>query len=195
MTGRAATAMAGLWQASAAVAVSMANRRGAALLLAGLCCALATIIAVEFSGEASERAPPPAAASLRSLPPLPAAFGLPPLASYAEVAERPLFSAARRRPPEAAGQDLLGKSNSFVLVGVIISKAGRVALVQHGQSGELARLGEGQAVEGWTLQSILPDRVVLQHGATEYELKLKDLPTSATSPTAAGTPRPVKPRG
>ncbi|HXZ02418.1 MAG TPA: hypothetical protein VEI03_20655 [Stellaceae bacterium] len=189
---RAPVSIARLRQARAAIAVSLAGRRGAALLLAGLCCALAAIVAVELGGEAGEGAPPPlAAAPPRPLPPLPAAFDLPPLASYGEVVERPLFSPARRRPPEAAGQDLLGRSNSFVLVGVIISGAGRVALVEHGHPGEMARLAEGQTVEGWTLQSILPDRVVLQHGATEYELKLKDLPATAIP----GAPHLPKPRG
>lgn len=187
---RAPSVIAGLRQARAAIAVLLADRRGAAVGLAALCCALAGIVAVELGGEAGGSTPPPlATAPLRPLPPLPAAFDLPPLASYAEVAERPLFSPARRKPPEAAGQDLLGKSSSFVLVGIVISGSGRVALVQHGQPAEMARLGEGQAVEGWTLQSILPDRVVLQHGASEVELKLKDLPA------APGAAHPQKPRG
>jgi general secretion pathway protein N len=188
---RATASIAGLGRARAAIAVSLAGQRGAALLLALLCCALAAIIAIELGGDAGGAATPSLdAAPARPLPPLPAAFGLPPLSSYAEVAERPLFSATRRRRPEEAGQDLLGKSSSFVLVGVVISQAGRVALVQHGHPGELARLGEGQAVEGWAVQSILPDRVVLQHGATEYELKLKDLPAAPGAPHA-----PPKPRG
>ncbi|MGO8914491.1 MAG: hypothetical protein ACLQJR_01125 [Stellaceae bacterium] len=180
-----------LWRRPAEIAVALADRRGAALLLGALCGGLAVLVATELAGapDASTTAPSPAAATTPPLPPLPAAFRLPPLASYAEVAERPLFSATRQKPPAEPGQDLLGKSGSFVLLGVVISEAGRAALVQHGHPVEIARVSEGQAVEGWTVQSILPDRVVLEHGATEYELKLKDVPAAAP-----GTPRPP-PRG
>jgi len=187
-----AAAVAALPRACAAIAFSLSSRRGAALLLGALCGALAGVVALELAGAtgAAMVAPSLAAAPLAPLPPLPAAFALPPLARYAEVAERPLFSATRQKPPAEAGQDLLGQSSSFVLLGVIISGPGRAALVQHGHPAEMARVTEGQAVEGWTVQSILPDRILLQHGATDYELKLKDLPA------APGPPRPpVTPRG
>jgi general secretion pathway protein N len=174
----------------AALALTPFGRRGATLLLGVLCCALATIVVLEIGSGAGEATSPSlSAAPLPPLPPLPAAFSLPPLARYAEVAERPLFSATRQRPPAEAGQDLLGKSSSFVLLGVILSERGRAALVQHGHPSEMARVTEGQAVEGWTVQSILPDRILLQHGATDVELKLKDLPPV---PSAA---RPPPPRG
>lgn len=167
-------------------------RNGAALLLVGVCCALATILALELAGDRGTAAAlPPAApaAALPALPPPPAAFKLPPITAYAEVTERPLFSSTRQPPPVEAGQDLLGKSGSFVLLGIVLSAGGRAALVQHGHPVEIARLGEGQTVEGWTVQSILPDRIVLQHGATEVELKLKDLPGAPGPGPARPTPR------
>jgi general secretion pathway protein N len=180
----------------AGVGLALAGRRGAVVALVALSLLSAGIIAVELSG-GSDRAPSalPAAVAApvpAALPKPPTSFKLPPLATYAEVTQRPLFSATRQPPPPEAGQDLLGKSNSFVLLGIILTPDERAVLIRHGHPAEIARLKEGQAVEGWTVQSILPDRITLQHGASEVELKLKDQPGNAGAP---GMPRPPQPRG
>lgn len=178
----------------AGAALVLAGRHATALALAALCVVLAATVGLELAGggEAATAALPAVAApASAALPAPPASFKLPPLASYAEVTERPLFTATRRPRPPEAGQDLLGKSSGFVLLGIILAPDDKAVLVQHGHPAEIARLKEGQAVEGWTLQSILPDRITLQHGATEVELKLKDRPGPPGPP---GFPRP-QPRG
>lgn len=177
-----------------ALARALAGRQSAALLFGGLCCVLAAIVGIELASAGDDPVATPAAAvqtaAAPALPPPRSAFALPPISAYAEVGERPLFSATRQPAPAEAGQDLLGKSSSFVLLGVILTEEGRAALVKHGDPGELARLKEGEALEGWTVQTILPDHIVLQHGATEVELKLKDRPAPAGTPHLQRQPAP-----
>jgi general secretion pathway protein N len=118
---------------------------------------------------------------------------LPPIERFAEVTRRPLFSPTRQPPPPEAVKDTQGNPNNFALLGIIIADGGRVALIEYGRPPALARLKEGQAVEGWTLQSILPDRVVLQHGATEQEVKLKDRAGQPAQPRQPGAVPPARP--
>lgn len=175
----------------AGAASALAGRHATVLLPALLCGMLAALVALELAdaGEAMPPAPPAAAPSRAAPPAPPAAVKLPALAAYAEVMQRPLFSASRQPPPPEVGQDLLGKSGSFVLLGIVLAPDDKAVLIQHGHPVEIARLKEGQAVEGWTLLSILPDRITLQHGASEVELKLRD------RAAGSGTKRPPPPRG
>ena len=171
---------------------TLATRRGLALLLGLLCLALATLVYGELQG--AERGPvrpavaPPAAAA--ALLPQPAAASLSPIEAYDEVLQRPLFSATRRPPPAGAATNTLGTAEGFALIGIIIAEDGRAALIQHGRPPVLARLHEGQALEGWTVAAILPDRVVLEHDATQHELKLKDRPPETKTPAGPIAPPP-----
>lgn len=166
------------------VAATIQSRRLLLLLLA-LCCGLAAIIFVEVTAP-----PPPVPAAL--VPPATiaanpadarsASFSLPPLTAYAEVAQRPLFSETRRPAPESADSD--PAAANFSLVGTIISGGDRRALVAHGQPPRTERLVEGQSVDGWTVESILDDRVVLRRVDTRLEVKVKNQPNS---PSPQGT--------
>jgi general secretion pathway protein N len=100
-------------------------------------------------------------------------FAVEPLETYAEVTERPLFSPSRRSPPPQLAQGKQTDAGGLVLSGIILTSDARVALVQSGKTAPAKRLTEGQEIEGWSVQSILPDRIVLRRGATEHELKLK----------------------
>jgi general secretion pathway protein N len=170
------------------------------LLLCALCAALGYTIYDELDALAPIG---PAAALPGTLPaaappvpraPEPAVFTLPPLDRYAEVVQRPLFAPTRQPPPPETVQDNQTKSSSFTLAAIIISGQGKVALIQHGKPPVLARLSVGQSVDGWTVQSVLPDRVVLERAAVLQELKLKDKPgagvvTPPRPPTPAQVPR------
>lgn len=152
--------------------------RGVALVLGALCLALGATLYRELDGASRPPVAAPAAAPAAAapLPPEPAAAALPPLGAYADVVQRPLFAPTRRPPPPEAAQDLLGAAEGFALLGTVIADDRRSALIRYGRPPRLARLGEGQAVEGWTVRTILPDRVLLEHGATRRELTLRDRP-------------------
>ena len=169
----------------------MAGHRGIVWLLTALCLVSAAVIWRETggsgeSGVVSAGSAPVAQPSARPAAAKPAA-GLPPMSAYAEVTERPLFSPSRQPAPPAAAQDDLGNSSSFTLLGIVITQGERIALIRHGQPAIVARLKEGQAVEGWRLQAIEADRVILEHAGTQQPLKLKDL---KERPPAVPTARP-----
>jgi general secretion pathway protein N len=167
----------------------LATRSGIALLLAVLCLVLAVVVYHELAGTESQVAAGPGpvvAGGAPPLPPQPVFAPLAPFETFAEVIRRPLFSPTRQPSPEAV-KETQGNAN-FALLGVIISDDGKIALVQHGRPPAMTRLTEGQAVEGWTVQSILPDRVMLRHGATEQEIKLKDRPAQPAQPRQPAAP-------
>jgi general secretion pathway protein N len=118
-----------------------------------------------------------------------APFALPPIESYAEVTARPLFSASRRPAPQQAAQRGSLEPASLALIGIIISSQSRIALVQEAKSPKPIRLTEGQEVQGWTVQSILPDRIVIRRGTLEQEVKLHAASQGAQAGAPASTAR------
>jgi general secretion pathway protein N len=177
--------------------LNFATRPGAALMLGVLCLAFGVVIYYELgmAGDKTPTAPTPvvAGSTVPPLPPQPASSTLPPIESFAEVTRRPLFSPTRQPPPAEVVKDTQGNASGFALLGIIISDDGRIALIEYGRPPALARLKEGQAVDGWTLQSILPDRIVLQHGATEQELRLKDRAGAPAQPRQPGPAPQTRP--
>ena len=156
------------------------------VLLGALCLGLGAIAATEL-GDA------PAATQDRRSPTVapksPATnsdtkFTLPPLQRFGIVTERPLFS-PDRKPPQHA-DNTAGAWSSFVLAGIIITPQSREALVLHGKPPVVAHVREGQALEGWTIASIDPDRVVFRDGLNEHELRLTP---KAAPPDVATRPR------
>lgn len=97
-------------------------------------------------------------------------FSLPPLASFSAVTARPLFSPTRRPPPQPEGPKATW--SDFALAGIVISPQSREALVLHGNPPTVEHLRKGQTIEGWTVTSIFPDRVIFRDGAAEHELSL-----------------------
>ena len=116
-------------------------------------------------------APKPAA-----VPPAEPAFTLPPLEEFSETVARPLFLPSRRplAPADDAPAEAGVVRNLFTLMGVIISTDERMALVKRRKSGEILRLIEGQRVDGWLVEAIMPDRVTLSQGEATEEMVLKD---------------------
>jgi len=153
--------------------------RHAQILLGLACAALAGIIYEELDQPALE---PAANAALappvirQSATPVAApSFTMPPLRSYAEVTARPLF-AETRRPPPAAPRGPPAQLSSFTLIGIIMSESAGHALIEHGQPPRLDRVVEGQELDGWTIERILPGKVVLRYGSTREDIKPKDKP-------------------
>jgi hypothetical protein len=165
-------------------------------LLAVLCSGLAAMIFFELEppladpgAQAATRPQQKPATSAASEP----RFTMPPFRDFGEVLARPVFSETRRPPaPEAAAP---GATAPFALAGVVLSPKERHALLEHGQPPHIDRVAEGQQVDGWTLEAVQLDRVVLRRGDNRVEVKAKDRAAAPTLPsrrTATATP-PVPP--
>jgi len=107
-------------------------------------------------------------------------FALPALAALKETVERPLFTVSRRPPaaPTEAPQPVKAaapvKRLALSLRGILISAGEeRAALLQLPTHKALQWVREGEQIEGWQVDKIEPDRIILRAGdATEsFELK------------------------
>jgi hypothetical protein len=168
------------------------HRRRAPLVLGGVALGLCALIYGEsrqFTGVLPVAVVASSSTRKAEAVATPSRFTLPPLSGYAEVTARPLFSETRRPPLEAAS---LGDAQSatFVLIGIVISATERYALIEHGRPLHLDRAREGQELDGWTVMSVLPDRVLFQRGDRNLELKARDrAPTAREIQPAPPAPR------
>jgi hypothetical protein len=119
----------------------------------------------------------------------------PPLESYSEITERPIFSPERKAPD--GGQDALAaqgvgvSSTNLRLEGVALSPGERVAVIRRSDTQQLFRVSQGESLDAWRLETIRPDRVVLR---SQGEVQVLMLPVerleaqpapAAPAPTAA----------
>lgn len=110
-------------------------------------------------------APPdnPAAAPARRPPAMPT---VPPLGELAETTARPLLSPTRRPVPGAAAPAGTAAAlfNRYRLQGVVIDGNRRRVLLAPAPGGKTLSIGEGESVEGWTIDRIAPERLTLRSG-------------------------------
>jgi type II secretory pathway component PulC len=116
----------------------------------------------------------------------------PAISTFAEIVERPLFTQSRRPPPKKDTKVATAaqKPETFELIGVIISPAGRMALLRTLATSEIVRAVEGQTVGGWEVRAIKPTQVVLQQGDDSEVLKINDatMTPAAKNPSAPNIP-------
>jgi hypothetical protein len=109
------------------------------------------------------------------------------LSELHDTVGRPLFERRRRpveppraptpvavqapAPPPPRG---MAGPNALTLLGVLMSEGqgGAIALVRRNQTGQNMRLQEGETVDGWTIDRIGPESVVLRQGDTKIALQL-----------------------
>jgi type II secretory pathway component PulC len=72
---------------------------------------------------------------------------------------------------------MLGIDGRYRLLGLVIAGSARHALIAPIAGGRTLELGEGEAVDGWTVTRIERDRVVLSSPAGEATLGLTGSPT------------------
>jgi hypothetical protein len=111
--------------------------------------------------------------------PGPSLLALSPLASYAAVVGRPLFTPSRRAPPGAAISALESFNGRYRLIGIVGTAAKRRAFIAEGN--RHSEIVEGDLLDGWTVKQIAQDRVLLTSPAGEAVMKL-----------SRGTPEPAK---
>jgi hypothetical protein len=158
------------------------SRRTAALLVV-LCIGLAFVVFLELNadqglGKHPDRILPPTGFTLPPLAEI--RFHVPSVGEFAAIGSRPLFSRSRRpwaaepRSPAEPAPEKLAPLATYTLVGVLIAPRGRMALLTSADGFQVGRLFEGQETSGWTVEEILPDRVLLRQGQATKEIALRD---------------------
>ncbi len=155
------------------------GKRRAPFLLFFLCLFLGIFV---FLQTTNDGAGPPAigtaAIEPAKIPALPVVqeFQMAPIEDFGETLDRPLFSKIRRPPPPEpdapAPEPEKAQKVKVRLAGVVISPRERVALVQEPRAREITRLRVGQEIEGWVLEEILADRIILRFGELREEVKI-----------------------
>lgn len=139
---------------------------GPALML-GVCLVLGWIVLDEL-GRGPDPVPGSVAATPETVAPTErAAPRAKPLGSFSETLARPLFDASRRpRPklPTSAPEIAAAEIPVVKLVGVVIGPDGRSALIRIPSSAGLVEVSVGERIEGWRLEAIETDRIVLTSG-------------------------------
>lgn len=90
-----------------------------------------------------------------------ATFNIAPLATFAEVNERPLFAPDRR--PHKTPVSVVALGTPIVLAGIVILPEGRYALIRNGGS-KTVRVTEGDSIASGTIKRIMPDRIEIALG-------------------------------
>ena len=118
--------------------------------------------------------------------------------AFSGIAARTLFNPTRRpiEPPPDVKPVPVVKPSQFSLVGVFISDGVRMALIRRSRASDYIRVEEGQVIDGWRIERIVPDRVVISKGGTREELVLRDQPPPRATPRrtprkSTGQPQPT----
>lgn len=158
------------------------SRRRPSVLLLLLCLGLGYALYAEIDSGGVDRtlvASAPVPPEPQAPAPSTAPFSLARLENFSETMERPLFLPSRRPLVAEDGPQQVGQGverNLFTLMGVVIAPDERMAIVQRLRTGEVLRLVEGQQVDGWLVDAILPDRMRLTYGEVTDEVILEDKP-------------------
>jgi len=147
-------------------------------VLGAVCAGLAAVIYFELTGPdlgpsltAAARTPPPSGKPVSTA----RTFTVPPMSEYSEVVERPLFDPTRRSSSPSTAEE--SSTTNLTLIGTVLSGTSRHALIRHMQGSRVERVIEGQNIDGWTVESIEGDRVVLSHDDRRLSLKASARPT------------------
>lgn len=102
-------------------------------------------------------------------------LALPPLDSFPQTIERPLFSTTRspaRAAAPSAGQEglILGR---YRLVGTVVTASQSFILLRPAAGGELLRREEGEALDAWRIEKISAEALTLSDGARTETVPLR----------------------
>ncbi len=187
------------------------RRSKLSLNLAALCCLLALLVFAETKdplfientavwlglvpadeSTVGSAAPPPAPLLFAARP----GRALATVDAFSGIAARTLFNPTRRRiepPPEIMPVPVV-KPSSFSLIGVLISDGVRMALIRRSRASDYIRVEEGQEIDGWRIERIVSDRVVIRNGEAREELVLRDQPAPQATPRKAPKRRTKRPQ-
>jgi hypothetical protein len=98
--------------------------------------------------------------------------------TYPAIAEHPLFYPTRvpwAAPPPPAAAPATAQTGpaplaNYILGGVVITDAIRVALLKSSNTAKTIALTEGRELDGWTLREIGRERLRFESGSATYEM-------------------------
>jgi hypothetical protein len=98
---------------------------------------------------------------------------------YAAIAEHPLFDPTRRpyvarKAPAPAPTSARAALRDYTLLGTVIGNGTRIAVLKPPAKGKTVFATEGQAVGGWILRQITPQRVRFANGAARYDMQFAE---------------------
>jgi hypothetical protein len=148
------------------------------LVLLILCAGVMALALVNWRIMELEPAPPLAVASNVETPGAPVAGQKPieplPLSDFDEIVRRPVFSASRSRfvPTERARTVAGPGSPDIRLAGIAIDTNAKRALLQTAQQPQARWVEQGESIDGWLLQVVREDAVIIASGQQAHELRL-----------------------
>ena len=121
-------------------------------------------------------------------------FVLPPKEAYSEIVERPVMIEGRHPVPEEAEQPILAAPVSrgdmkIKLMGIVKTPNGMIALLTDSK-GAYQRVQIDSAIDGWEVDEMHEDRIVLSQGAEREEVKLRKPKPKNPLPNARGQSQP-----
>ena len=177
----------------------------AALLLVALSAGLALLVASQLYGTpgtvapGTSPSPTPGTARRAALPQI----SYPEKRASARINDDNLFSPARRptldedRPGPTPGTRPATGLPAFELKGIVITPKGRYALLKLRGESDYRKVVKGETVEGWVLESIESDNILVKKQGTATVVKLetpKSAPRRAAPRSRSRRSRPPRRR-
>jgi len=114
----------------------------------------------------------------------------PAISTFAEIVNRRLFTRSHRPKKELKVVADAPKPETFDIIGVMISPAGRMALLRTIATNEVVRAFEGQSVGGWEVSAIKPTQIVLRRGDDSEVIKMNEAPPPSVANKAPNVNNP-----
>jgi hypothetical protein len=122
-------------------------------------------------------------------------FIAPPLGSFAQIEDRPVFNPLRtpvKAPNTPATLAAAGVSlpADLQLIGVMLDPRNKLAVFKSPEAPFAVSVGVGGMIDGWQVSSVEPDKAVLTANGVQQELKI----TADKSKATAGPQEPQAPQ-
>ncbi|HKM73467.1 MAG TPA: hypothetical protein VKF83_02925 [Stellaceae bacterium] len=120
----------------------------------------------------------PALGTAINVPPQGSPAAAPSAGTYPAIAAHPLFYPTRQpwaAPPPPAAAPATAQTGptplaNYILSGVVITNANRVALLKSSNTAKTIALAEGRELDGWTLREISRERLRFESGSATYDM-------------------------
>ena len=124
---------------------------------------------------------------------------LPPFDHFSQIAARTIFRADRRPPAKGTASDprrpaptVAAPMPSFVLLGIVITRDRRAALLQVPGHPKTVLVPAGEAVAGWTLAEVHEDKVTFSARGRRVDLAFPAHSATHAPPRQPGAPSSLK---